>query len=167
MSFLRLAVLILTITVASSSLANNEPAMSWDKLKGLVGTWRLVDSKTPSDQAFRITFRLISANTALVESFGDPSKQVTETVYHLDGQRLLATHYCAQGNQPRLQLQPPSSTGSLEFQFLDATNLKRITDSHLIRLRFEFVDSRHLIRHEVYAENGHNDESTLSLEKVD
>ena len=133
---------------------------------GLVGTWRLVDSKTPGEQAFRLTYRLISASSAMVESFGDPSKQITETIYHLDGQRLLATHYCAQGNQPRLQLQTPSSDDTLEFRFLDATNLKSATASHLIRMRFKFVDSQRLIRHEIYLENGKESESRISLEKM-
>jgi len=47
---------------------------------------------------------MISANTFLVESFGNPVQGVTETIYHVDGDRLMATHCCAQGNQPRLLL---------------------------------------------------------------
>jgi hypothetical protein len=46
------------------------------------------------------------------------------TVYHLDGDRLMLTHYCMAGNQPRMQAQAfDPGTGELQFRFLDATNL--------------------------------------------
>ena len=102
-------------------------------------------------------------NTALVESFGDPAKQVTETIYHRDGDHLLATHYCAQGNQPRLRLKPSPRVHELLFEFHDATNLKNVADSHFVRIEFEIVNSNRLIRREVYLENGKEHESTLVL----
>lgn len=135
-------------------------------MKSLVGTWRLSEAATPGAKAFRITYRLVSADTALVEVFGDPAKQVTETVFHLDGDRLMATHYCAQGNQPRLRLRSDASNDSLAFEFFDATNLKSARDSHLVRLTFRLVDANRLVRQEVYSENGVEDASTLLLERA-
>jgi hypothetical protein len=136
----------------------------WARLKGLVGTWRRSDA--PASNPFRIRYRLISADTALVEEFGDPARLPTQTVFHLDGDRLLATHYCAQGNQPRLRLRPGSSTEALVFEFLDATNLRSAADSHLVRLTLRWRDEDHLVREEVYAANGKEDVGTLLLERV-
>jgi hypothetical protein len=46
------------------------------------------------------------------------------SMYHLDGARLLLTHYCMAKNQPRMQLALCGpATGELRFEFLDAKNL--------------------------------------------
>jgi len=158
-------VAVLLGLLAMPSLAS-QPSPSWDRLKALVGIWQRTDSSTPASKAFRIRYRLISADTALVEEFGDPAKQPTQTVFHLDGDRLLATHYCAQGNQPRLQLRTGRSNDVQVFDFLDATNLRSAADSHLVRLAFRWPDPDHLVREEVYATNGREETSTLVLERV-
>lgn len=147
---------------ASPALAR-DPSGAWARLKGLVGTWQRSDA--PASTPFRIRYRLISADTALVEEFGDPARQVTQTVFHLDGKHVLATHYCAQGNQPRLRLRPDSSTDALVFAFLDATNLRSPTDSHLVRLSLRWLDADHLSRQEVYAANGKEEVGTLLLQR--
>jgi len=142
-----------------------EPAAPWAHLKTLVGTWQRTDASTAAQKAFRIRYRLISADTALVEEFGDPAKQPTQTVFHPDGSRLLATHYCAQGNQPRLQLRVEAHD-AMVFEFLDATNLRSSSDSHLVRLTFRWRDVDHLVREEVYAANGREEVGTLLLERT-
>jgi len=142
-----------------------DPAAAWTRLKSLVGTWQREDASTPGSKAFRIRYRLISADAALVEEFGDPARQVTQTVFHLDGERVLATHYCAQGNQPRLRLRTTAASDTLVFEFLDATNLEHATDSHLVRLTLRWRDADHLVREEVYAANGREEVGTLLLER--
>lgn len=156
-----------SLGLASSAVASDNPQASFTTLQSLVGSWKLTNPTSPKGAAFRITYRLISANTALVESFGDPAGQVTETIYHMDGERLVATHYCAQGNQPRLRLKTAPAKDSFEFEFFDATNLKSPSDSHMIRMKFELVDAKHFQKTEVYTESGKEDVTTLSLERVD
>lgn len=146
--------------------AGEEGNPGWERLTGLVGTWFRPDATSPEGKAFRISFKLISGNTALVETFGNPAGRTTQTVYHLDGPHLMATHYCAQGNQPRLRVQGGGLPDSLTFEYLDATNLKSPEASHLVRLKFEFVDQTHLRRTEVYRANGQEEVSVLSLERV-
>jgi hypothetical protein len=90
---------------------------------------------------------------------------VTQTVFHLDGNDILATHYCAQGNQPRLRLRA-AAPDTMVFQFLDATNLRSASDSHLVRLTFRWRDADHLVREEVYATNGREEPGTLLLERA-
>ena len=143
-----------------------DASASWDRLRALVGTWQRTEASTPASKAFRIRYRLIAADTALVEEFGDPAKQPTQTVFHLDGDRVLATHYCAQGNQPRLRLRAGPSTDALVFDFLDVTNLRSAVDSHLVRLTFRWRDADHVVREEVYAANGREETGTLVLERT-
>ena len=54
------------------------------------------------------------------------------SVYHLDGDDLRLTHYCAVGNQPRLKLDRASSTpDKLIFVFDGGTNLDPAKDMHI------------------------------------
>ena len=77
------------------------------------------------------------------------------TVYHLDGDRLLLTHYCMEGNQPRMRAQPfHAETGELEFQFLDATNLKGPKAGHMHNAKFRFLDANHVTTDWSFFENG-------------
>jgi hypothetical protein len=73
----------------------------------------------------------------------------------LDGGRLLLTHYCMAGNQPRMQARAfnPES-GELEFQFLDAGNLPDPNAGHMHNARFRFVDNNHLVSEWEFYENG-------------
>ncbi len=137
----------------------------WQMFGELAGSWRLVDAKSSTDKAFRIDFRTISRGSALVEIFGNPAKQVTQTIYHPSGETIMATHYCAQGNQPRLILSPARASDTIAFEFLDATNLKHPNDSYLIRIQFKFLANNHLERRETYTAHGVEEESVLQLKR--
>ena len=45
------------------------------------------------------------------------------TMFHMDGSRLLMTHYRGAGNQPRMTGTLSPDGKSVTFDFLDATNL--------------------------------------------
>jgi hypothetical protein len=66
--------------------------------------------------------RLLSGGTVLLQTFTGSRGGQTITVFHRDGEGLLATHYCAQGNQPRLRATVATST-RVELQQLDVTDL--------------------------------------------
>ena len=160
--------IIITLVALHTCLVVATPTADalFSKLQDLAGVWRLSNPKNARDTAFRISYKPISRNTALVEVFGDPNGAVTETVYHMDGDSLMATHYCAQGNQPRLRLRNDSTSESLHFTFFDVTNLKKPADSHLVDLRLTLLPDGRLRREETYRENGHDDGSTILLERV-
>jgi hypothetical protein len=70
---------------------------------------------------FVVSYRLISGGSALVEEWGLGTPHETETVFYPDHSDLLLTHYCAQGNQPRLRA-VESSGDAVVFRFVDVTN---------------------------------------------
>jgi hypothetical protein len=56
------------------------------------------------------------------------------TLFHLDGDRLVLTHYCVARNQPRLVATAISEDGRrIEFSFLDGTNMTSRDDGHMDR----------------------------------
>jgi hypothetical protein len=114
--------LLLAGVVSSADPAREtiDTKAAFARLKTLAGQW---EAQTGAGKA-QVSYEVIAGGTALVErdSMGDMPAMIT--VYHLDGDRLMLTHYCMAGNQPRMQAEAyDPSTGEIQFRFLDATNL--------------------------------------------
>ena len=68
------------------------------------------------------------------------------SVYHLDGDDLRMTHYCAAGNQPRLKLdRAKSSPDHLVFVFDGGTNLDVKKDMHIHGLQITFHEDGRVV----------------------
>jgi hypothetical protein len=96
-------------------------AQAFEKLKTLVGTWEATTSKGK----VTTTFELASKGTALIEHLTVASGEDMVTVYYVDGNRLILTHYCEGGNQPRMQATTfDANSQSIDFHFVDGTNVQ-------------------------------------------
>jgi len=87
------------------------------------------------------------------------------TVYHMDGATLVATHYCPQGNQPRLRYHPELSGQRLEFRFRDATNLPDADAAHQHAFWID-INAGGFARNETYVENGEAGSETTVFARV-
>lgn len=118
-------------------------AAQLETLKGLAGTW--TGKAGEGDKAFDATveYRVTANGTAVMETLfaGTPHEMVT--VYHLDGDQLLLTHYCAAGNQPMMRATPSSDPRTLSFDFVRGTNMKP-GDMHMHSAKLVVVDDAHL-----------------------
>lgn len=142
--------LVAALSCSSAALAGDGGAHAFAQLEPLVGAWRPAE---PADSPLRVTFALTAGGTVLVESWVSP-RHTSMTVYHRDGETLLATHYCPRGNQPRLALSSRAADGTLRFEFRDGTGLDERGEyyEHVLTLRRDGDDA--LVRGEVYAEHG-------------
>jgi hypothetical protein len=115
------------IQAAGPKSERSSDAAAFARLKTLAGEW---DADTRMGKA-HLSYEVIAGGTALVE------KETAE--------RLLMTHYCMAGNQPRMQARAfnPES-GEVQFQFLDATNLSGAGAGHMHSATFRLVDNNHL-----------------------
>jgi FtsP/CotA-like multicopper oxidase with cupredoxin domain len=121
------------------------------RLKTLVGEW---EANTSMGKA-RVTYELIAGGSSLVERESAERMPAMMTVYHMDGSRLLLTHYCMTGNQPRMQAQTfDPKTGEVQFRFLDATNMVRHDAIHMHNATFRIVDKDHFTSDWELYENG-------------
>ena len=135
---------------------------SFERLKSLVGSW---EAKTDKGIVIRVSYRMIAGESALVQSYVTPSGRETLTIFHPDGPRLLATHYCGQGNQPRLKLDAASTAERLVFTFVDATNLTAGA-AHLVRLELRLEGAQRYTGIETYDGAGQADVTTLDFHRV-
>lgn len=122
--------------------------------KKLVGDWVEIgkDGK-PTEKVFT-SFRVTAAGTTLVETVFPGGDDEMITMYHLDGDDLILTHYCTFGNQPRMRAEPGSDVNRIAFKFESATNLKSGNSPHMDHATVTLVDADHFTTEWVGLENG-------------
>jgi hypothetical protein len=123
-------------TDKKSTVAAADAKKAFQSLKSLAGRWE--SPKDAQGETSVIEFK-VTANGSVVHETMFPGQQhEMVNTYALDGDRLLVTHYCAAGSQPRMAL--VSSDGKvMKFEFVDATNLKSRQDQHMGALELTLV----------------------------
>jgi len=137
---------------AAGLLGQSNDAAAFEKLKALKGDWvgKMADGSLATS-----SFRISATGSVVVQMLAEGTEMEMPTMYHLDGDRLMATHYCAAGNQPRMVLEPGQDLSkALKFRFLDATNLKNPDEGHMHRVTFQFIDKDHIRQEWTYLEKG-------------
>jgi len=135
MKILRVVLIALIATTAMAS----DSQKSFDTLKTLSGSWA---GKGSQGQPVQVSYRVTAGGSALMsEITGEHEDMVT--MFHPDGSRLLMTHYCGAGNQPRMVGTASPDGKTIKFNFLDATNLVAAQPGHMGRLVVTLVDANH------------------------
>ena len=113
---------------------------SFDRMKALDGEW----TGTAQGGPVTVLYKVTAAGSAVVETLfpGTPHEMVT--VYTLDGDDLMLTHYCAAGNAPRMKATSARGANALDFKFAGATNLRSSRDMHMHEMSIEFLDADHV-----------------------
>ena len=152
---------LILILAAAQPATPASAASAFQELEGLVGTWRVAGNpRSP----LRIRFYTTAGGTVLVEEWRKGDVPHSLTLYHRDGVGLLATHYCPQGNQPRLAL-VASDAPIMRFAFRDATDLDPARESHQHELAFDLTDPARPVRSETYRSSRGDEPSRLTLER--
>ncbi len=101
------------------------------------------------------SYQWARGGTSLVETLTMAKNPTMTTMYHADKDALMLTHYCALGNQPRMRAaMPKGDAKTLAFNFVDATNLAKPTDTHKHNMSFSFQDQHHFIQEWVLSKDG-------------
>lgn len=120
-----------------------EPALTaraaFALLKKLAGEWS-GPVGNPGGEVGKVNFRVTSGGSAVFEHQFPGTPHEMTSVYHLDGEELVLTHYCAVGNQPRMKLDRARSTAQeLVFEFQGGANLDPARDGHVHAGRIRLV----------------------------
>ena len=115
---------------------------AWRQLRSLVGQWEGWAGEGDQRAPTRVDVRMTGDGSAVMHVLDRDTPHEMVTMFHPDGDRLLATHYCAAHNQPRMALVAAPSTNQLAFEFVDGTNI-RPGDTHMKRLVITFHDTDH------------------------
>jgi len=132
----------------------------FEKLKSLAGSWKGKDS---TGHPVEVTYKVVSGGSALVEEL---SHEGMVTVYHADGDRVMMTHYCAAMNQPRMRTDPvQGDPKTLDFKFVDVTNLAKPDDPVMKGLKVTFTDANHFSQEWSFAAGGKVTPETMTYER--
>jgi hypothetical protein len=120
----------------------SQAMQTFEKLKGFAGEWIGKSTKGWEDTS---TVKVVAGGSVVVEeSFGAHPNETMYTMYYMDGDRLLLTHYCVAQNQPRLVASEFSANGdTVTFTFLDGTGMASRDVGHMDKCRIVFVDDDH------------------------
>ena len=66
--------------------------------------------------------RMTADGSAIMHVLGKDTPYEMVTMFHPDGKRLMATHYCAAHNQPRMA-SVAAPANQVAFEFIDGTNI--------------------------------------------
>lgn len=136
-----------------AEFTTSHAAAAFEQFKALAGKWESVGGASKA----HATYEVIGNGSAVVERYEDDAlgpRMRMVTVFHLDGARLLLTHYCMAGNQPRLQAQGVGPDGEVSFRFLDATGLDSAMAGHMRNATFRFVSRNRLSTRWEFFEGG-------------
>lgn len=146
--FLWAAALAFTADVSAKDVTSGSEVFA--QLGALVGTW---SGHAANARSQTVAYRFSAAGSVLVETWTLGSGRESMTLYALDGDRLLATHYCPQGNQPRLEYVGSDARGRWQFRFVDGTNLHVAGRSHQQAFWLKFDGADAFERGETYVDN--------------
>jgi hypothetical protein len=159
----KLILLASSLALTAAAAEPITPRAAFAQLQTLVGEW---EGKTEKGRALKVSYRLTAAGTVLIETWTLGPQRESLTLYHMDDESLLATHYCPVGNQPRLRLTEGGSASLFAFEFVSATNLPKPEAAHQHRFEMELLDANSFARSETYLENGKGDAERIVYSRV-
>ena len=150
-----------TLPLKGASMSKS-PTEVFDHFKTLVGEWV---GTTNDGRELGVKYTLSANDTVLVETWALRPNLDALTLYHMNGDDLMATHYCPLGNQPRLRLNS-SENGVYYFEFVSATNLESMDEEHNHSFEFQMLGPDQFLRSESYVKAGEAEIQSGSYTRV-
>ena len=144
-----LACMLFALTTLS--LAQTDAQKAFDSIKNMPGTW---EQKLPDGKILDVKYEVVSSGSAVMSEIDAPNETMISMI-HLDGpNRLLMTHYCGAGNQPRMEARVSPDGKTITFNFVDATNLSAPDAGHMQRMVLTMIDGNHHTEEWTFIDHG-------------
>lgn len=156
-----IAAVLAALLSANFSLAETDAHKSFDLLKRMEGNWV---GKNNAGQPIEVTFRMTAGGSALMSEIHGHGPENMITMFHMDGGRLIMTHYCGAGNQPRMKVVAVDPK-SVSFEFFDGTNIGP-GDGHMQHVTFTATDAEHQTEEWVFLDHGKELKEYFTLERA-
>jgi len=156
----RMLFAFILVLATSAAFAETDAQRSFDQLKSLAGTW---EAKGPDGKMVEVDYRVTSGGSTLMSEIKGGEDMIS--MFHLDNSRLLMTHYCGAGNQPRMQASASPDGKTVTFDFLDATNLANPETGHMRRLVISMLDPNHHTEKWTFSDHGQEMSEVFDLRR--
>lgn len=141
---MRKVLAVMAVLVAVGWAQEHRPVKqtpAWASLQTLVGKWDGKMNEGGKEFPAHVEMRSTGDGSALMHWMDPGGKYEMITMFHPDMDELLATHYCAAHNQPRMKL-TSATPARLVFEFKDGTNIGP-HDGHMVGLTIDLIDANH------------------------
>jgi hypothetical protein len=128
-------VLLAIFPAAAASDAQN----ALDHFKSMAGTWT---GRSPKGETAEVTYKVMAGGTTVMADIKMGDEAMT-SMYYVDGDHLLMTHFCPSNNQPRMKASISPDGKSVTFDFVDATNLASPQTGHMHKVVYVFGVADH------------------------
>ena len=156
-----LAAVAMATLFTNAVLAESDGQTSFHQLAGLEGNWV---GKGSQGQPIEVTFRMTAGGSALMSEIHGKGPENMITMFHMDGDRLIMTHYCGAGNQPRMKV-VAADAKSVSFEFFDGTNIGPGA-GHMQHVTFTQADANHHTEDWVFLDHGKEMKELFTLERA-
>jgi len=152
---------ILTAIALSTvcAVAQTDAEKAFTAIKNMPGTW---EGNTPKGTV-QVIFKITGGGSSVMSEI--VGKEDMISMFHMDGDRLLLTHYCAVGNQPRMQASVSPDGKTFTFTYVDATNLASPDAGHMQRMILTLLDENHHTEEWVFADHGKEQKLVFDLHR--
>jgi hypothetical protein len=130
----------------------SKATLAFQRLASLVGEWKGVQDGTE----FRVGYTLMADGSVLMEEFRPKDGPTMATMFSVDGDRLLATHYCSAKNQPQMATEAIADPQAphLAFSLVRVTGLSSPEAWHNTGLVVTLDDQDHVTQEWTYRFKG-------------
>lgn len=164
MTSTRIHLLILAVVaLAASAVAQTDVQKAFTTIKSMSGMW---EGKDTGGRDVKVSFKVVSGGSAVMSEILGEGPENMISMLHLDGpNRLLMTHYCGAGNQPRMAAAVSADGKTITFTYVDATNLATPDAGHMQKMALTIVDDNHHIEEWTFADHGKEMKEVFDLRR--
>jgi len=153
------------VVIASAALTGDKTksAEAFDRLTSLKGEWTgQIDGVNTT-----LIYTLTANGSALMEQCRPEKGPEMITMFTVDGDHLIATHYCSARNQPQMATSPITDAQKpLEFSLVRVTGLQSPDDFHNTGLTVIQEDNDHLTQEWSYQHRGKTGKNIFRFTRV-
>ena len=161
--FTAVGVLALAAAATAPATEKTKSEEAFNRLGSLTGEWK----GEQEGVKISLLYTLTANGSALMEEFRPERGPVMVTMFTVDGDRLIATHYCSAKNQPQMvtgAIIDPQKP--LAFSLVRITGLKSPDDWHNTGLTMIQEDNDHLIQEWTYQSKEKSGKRTFRYTRV-
>ena len=160
----RISVILAALALAATAaVAQTDAQKAFTAIKNMPSTW---EQKMPDGKTLQVNFKVVSGGSAVMSEILGMGKEDMISVFNMDGpNRLLLTHYCSAGNQPRMQASVSPDGKTITFNFVDATNLATPDAGHMQSMVLTLLDENHHTEEWTFNDHGKEMKETFDLRR--
>jgi len=136
----------------------------FERFQQLSGSYVENPAAGQEDNVAEVEYALWSRDSAVVESWTMPTKREM-TVFHMDNEQLVATHYCGAGIQVTMHLEWPMQDDELIFKARYVSNHSNPDAAFNSGFGYRFMPNGDIVRSEVWTTAGEDSHSSITLER--